>query len=242
MHARLSDGTTLAICRYEPFESHDPHAHDGTSISFVLAGGVAEQVRGVTRRGCGLDTVVKPSGTEHANRFGPSGALLVQIGLGRTSSPAPWFWAPTLAPDRWLILTRVLLSPTRQCRLSEAFAGVTASFGNHPRAPAPEWLHDAQEEIRNAPHAQVRDLAARHGLHEVTFAREFRKHFRVSPRELRVRGRVSHAMELLWKQPHRPLASVAAACGFADQPHMNRGFRAVLGMRPTEFVDLVGGI
>lgn len=35
----------------------------------------------------------------------------------------------------------------------------------------------------------------------------------------------------------RPLADVATACGFSDQAHMNREFKAMSGRSPRQFVS-----
>ena len=47
------------------------------------------------------------------------------------------------------------------------------------------------------------------------------------------RRRVERAT-LALREGAEPLAEIAVACGFADQSHMNRAFRAVLGRTPLE--------
>lgn len=48
------------------------------------------------------------------------------------------------------------------------------------------------------------------------------------------RLRVERAAELLARQPHRTVAAVGAACGFAGEAQVHRAFRAVTGRTPAE--------
>jgi AraC family transcriptional regulator len=50
----------------------------------------------------------------------------------------------------------------------------------------------------------------------------------------RVRRRRVERATLRLRMSEAPLADVAAECGFCDQSHMNRSFRAVLGRTPLE--------
>lgn len=51
-------------------------------------------------------------------------------------------------------------------------------------------------------------------------------------------ARFHRALRML-TQPHGPrLADVATACGYVDQPHFNRDFRAFTGRPPTRFLPL----
>jgi transcriptional regulator GlxA family with amidase domain len=49
-----------------------------------------------------------------------------------------------------------------------------------------------------------------------------------------VRRRRVERGALLLRMSDTPLAEVAVACGFCDQSHMNRSFRAVLGRTPLD--------
>ncbi len=48
------------------------------------------------------------------------------------------------------------------------------------------------------------------------------------------RIRVERAAELLTGQPHRTVAAVGAACGFAGEAQFHRAFRAVMGRTPAQ--------
>ncbi|MBW8801034.1 MAG: AraC family transcriptional regulator [Streptomyces sp.] len=53
---------------------------------------------------------------------------------------------------------------------------------------------------------------------------------RKPPRVLRFR----HALRLL--DAHLPLSQIAAACGYYDQAHLNRDFKAMTGRSPSRFI------
>jgi|HubBroStandDraft_1064217.scaffolds.fasta_scaffold70044_3 AraC family transcriptional regulator len=63
------------------------------------------------------------------------------------------------------------------------------------------------------------------------FSRAFKRSLGFSPMEYVVVRRVERAKALI-SGTREPLAEVALACGFADQAHLNRRFRDIVGMSP----------
>lgn len=55
----------------------------------------------------------------------------------------------------------------------------------------------------------------------------------LTPKALGRVVRFQRAVDLLKASPTRSLAHLAALTGYADQPHLNREFRAMTGMSPT---------
>lgn len=76
-------------------------------------------------------------------------------------------------------------------------------------------------------------LAASVGLTPWHFARAFRAATGETPIARLRRLRVEHAAELI-RARKAALAEIALACGFADQTHMTRAFRSVLGTTPGQ--------
>jgi AraC-like DNA-binding protein len=75
------------------------------------------------------------------------------------------------------------------------------------------------------------DLAASVGLSKSQFARAFRAHFGRSPKQYILEMRVARAQRLMLERGSR-LSAVASACGFADQAHLCRTFRRLVGASP----------
>lgn len=83
-------------------------------------------------------------------------------------------------------------------------------------------------------------LAAVVGLGVCSFARRFRSSFGVAPHAYVTAQRVARAQRLL-ADPARVPKQVAVDCGFADQAHLNRVFKARTGLTPGEFRSRHGG-
>jgi len=84
----------------------------------------------------------------------------------------------------------------------------------------------------------LEEMATVAGVSPFHFARQFKTATGHPPHDYLVRLRVDRAQELI-RQHHREwtLAAVANECGFADQSHMARHFKRVLGVSPGEFAE-----
>ena len=98
--------------------------------------------------------------------------------------------------------------------------------------PERAWVARA----RNIAHARfaeritLDDIADEVGVHPASLARGFRVDHGVTLGDYVSRLRVQHACRLMARG--QSLASVAHACGFADQSHLTRAFKAIAGMTP----------
>jgi AraC family transcriptional regulator len=63
------------------------------------------------------------------------------------------------------------------------------------------------------------------------FSRSFKHSVGLTPMEYVVVRRVERAKAMI-SSTRDPLAEVALACGFADQAHLNRRFRDIVGISP----------
>ncbi|UIY31505.1 AraC family transcriptional regulator (plasmid) [Neorhizobium galegae] len=74
------------------------------------------------------------------------------------------------------------------------------------------------------------ELAQLCGLRTSQFAHGFKRSTGIAPYEWLLRRRIERAKEsLLWGSK---LSEVAVACGFADESHLTRMFRRVVGVAP----------
>jgi AraC family transcriptional regulator len=110
-------------------------------------------------------------------------------------------------------------------------------FGG-PRAPRRGGLSSRQlrctQEFLDAhlgENISLGELAATCSLSAAHFARAFRLATGMPPHRYLMVRRVSRARELL-VQTGLPLSDIAVLCGFADQSHMTKAFRRVLGATP----------
>lgn len=80
----------------------------------------------------------------------------------------------------------------------------------------------------------VAELAAVAQVSPSHFAQLFRTTMEMAPHEYLIACRIEHAKRLLLTQ-ESPLNEVAYSCGFADQSHMTRHFRRIMGVTPGVF-------
>jgi PAS domain S-box-containing protein len=78
---------------------------------------------------------------------------------------------------------------------------------------------------------RVEELAGVAGLSVSTLERRMHHVFGLSPAQFVLRARMDHARTLL-TETDRPLADIAAACGFYDQPAFTRQFTRLAGETP----------
>jgi AraC family transcriptional regulator len=224
-----------------------PHAHERTGLSVVLAGRVWERVGRADETAGPLSVVVKPAGAVHENRFGPEGARVLAFEFApdffdgmEGSTPARWRWRHgDVDARRALHLCRATRSgPDAERALDDALALLLTppeAPGPVP-GPLPRWLRAVRDRLHDeaAVAPSVTALAEEAGVHRVTLASAFRRHFGCSVTAYLRRLRVRAAASAL-AATDAPLAAVALDAGFADQPHLTRAFRAAMGTTPGAF-------
>lgn len=243
---------TFRRVRYRPDSRQARHHHDRTSLTLVYQGSLDEVV-GSTREEAGpLSLVLKPAGTEHANRVGPEGAATVQIEFGpgfawddRSQNPLTWVWThggPSARRFLDLFATwgRGDEAPSElEDRVFDLLAGLEPP-GEPPRGGQPAWLANVVDELEDTfrrPRS-VRALARDAAVHPVTLARAHRRHFGCSITDRRRFLRVREAASMLVSET-TSLSSVAFATGFADQPHLTRIFKGQTGLTPGVYRELL---
>jgi AraC family transcriptional regulator len=83
----------------------------------------------------------------------------------------------------------------------------------------------------------VSDMARIAGLSLSHFSRAFSRHFSQSPRAYIINRRVEEAKRLMVTTDLR-LSQIALECGFADQAHLSRLFRRLVGISPLTWRGL----
>jgi len=86
-------------------------------------------------------------------------------------------------------------------------------------------------EANLASRMEIADLANAVALSKSHFSRAFKHSVGFSPMEYVILRRVERAKAMI-SSTKEALADVALACGFADQAHLNRRFREIVGISP----------
>jgi transcriptional regulator GlxA family with amidase domain len=78
---------------------------------------------------------------------------------------------------------------------------------------------------------EIRHLASLVALSKSHFCRCFKHSLGVSPIAYVLKRRLARVKSMMLSRKER-LSEIALACGFADQPHLNRSFRDAVGVSP----------
>ena len=228
-----------------------PHHHDRTVVGVTISGEWDSVVgsRTLSNRGGVLHT--EPAGDTHSNHFGPQGThvFIVQPDPAATELLEPCRALLTqvhqLVPEgaRTLAgrLVRELSCPDDLSSMAlEAgcleLLATASRLTLHRTAQHPAWLLRVADyvraEFRRTP--KLEEFAAVAGVHPSHVVREFKRAFGETPAS-RIRR-----FRLEWAAPRvsgtdEPLASIAAAAGFADQSHFTRQFHRHFGVTPVAY-------
>ena len=81
---------------------------------------------------------------------------------------------------------------------------------------------------------KVEDLSQRMKLSENQFRRKFKEEFSITPQQFILRARLQATGNLL-RNGNKPIASIAAECGFSDQSYFTKQFKPFFGETPLQY-------
>ena len=222
------------------------HTHANAYLQLHLLGGYREQGEGGTATIDGPSASFFPAGSAHEMGIAPSGlatviiefdpAWLRRVGAEPRQITRVRHWIGGEVGAQAAALARLWLDGGSAAKRFEATGWFLRSALGTPldaRAP-PRWIDQvaaAVEEWDGEP--RLGDLAWRLGVTRPWLARAYRA-WRGEGLGQSVRRRRVGAAALMLERADLGLADIAAATGFCDQSHMNRGFREVMGRTPAQ--------
>jgi AraC-like DNA-binding protein len=250
-------GHVLDLLHARMVEPFAPHVHDGFSIGVCIEGLEMIRYRGGRHYAAPGSVVILPPGEAHTG--GPSdgtnfvyrvmypAAELLGDGAARPPLfPDPVVMDPALAAE----LRRVHAVLSQQASGAEALeteSRLCWLFGELVRrhavpaspdgvlpgtgAVARRVMDRLADQLTGPP--ALAELAAEAGLSRYQLLRSFRAEVGMPPYAWLAQHRVARARVLL-EQGHRP-AEAATLTGFADQAHLTRWFRRVVGVTPGAY-------
>lgn len=230
----------------------EPHEHEDGHFILVLEGCYRSSARGAaTLLGPG-EVLWNPPGTRHVDTFTGAGgrflALSVKAGQARALGLAEGGARRLLGAARQGALRLAeqpmsldlggLLDVEDACRQLCVLTRAVPGRGDeavHEGADArePTWLRLCMEQLVDECEQPLRlaVLARAAGVHPVSLARAFRRHYGISPGQLQRRAQLNRAAQRL--REGQSIAKVATQSGFADQSHFTRLFRAEYRCTPA---------
>jgi AraC-like DNA-binding protein len=250
-------------CLTANFITHEfsPHSHDTFSIGAIELGCQVAMIRGAREHtGPGALYLINPGEVHDGQPGAPEGyryrmiypdpALLTEIleeVTGRSVLGSPSF-ARQLLTDPPLAMAfnkahRAIEEKAPTLEGEESMYSVLAMmFARHgssiirmPERQEPMAMRRVRDYISShfAEEIGLEALAREAGLSRAHMIRAFRKHYYITPHAYQTDLRVRHARHLL-RRGASP-SETALACGFADQAHLTRHFKARTGLTPAVF-------
>ncbi len=109
---------------------------------------------------------------------------------------------------------------------------------HYAREPHVKFRQAGDHIIRNGGNVSVGTLASMACMSLKHYERCFAQQMGCSPKQFLRIVRFQYSLHQRKAQPDCELASLAAACGYYDQAHMNRDFQAFTGLSPGRFFSL----
>lgn len=219
-----------------------PHAHPWAVLNFVLRGRLEESNPHGRALVEPLSFYARPPDLVHSNVYDTDSTMVLVVTFGSDAESSRWI-APRNLYHRGPIvgaLMRQVLGDGEDCEsLWGELEGLLADAGRHRSAYTRSSSGDLERalDLLAAPDRRVADVARAVGYHPVSFARAFRSRIGVRPGLYRRWVRLRRTVAAI--EPEVALAEVASECGFADQSHMCRDFRELLGISPRQWRDLL---
>lgn len=216
------------------------HCHEHHHITFILAGGNLEQRRQQEQQACPGSVLLYHSGELHRNShtLHPSRNINLEI--------EDAFLAKYHLPFDVRIgdagLRPALIRIWQESKIKDAcsLTGMQALVLQllHPPVAGsrPPWVDQLRELLHDCWNKtfSLEDLSDVLHIHPVTISRYFPRYFSCTLSEYMRRVKCERALYLL-RDPERPLTDIAYECGFSDQSHFTRTFKALTGMLPGHY-------
>lgn len=241
---------SVRLARYVPGSAMTAHQHDDASLCLVVGGCYEERIRGrVADHGAG-HLLFCPAFEQHAQRFSADGAVKILIApappaleyldQGLRLAEAPYMQSVEIAALGARLVAELHkddeFSPlVIQGLMLETLGAFARDAADRAGRVAP-WLHEARAfvEAQSGATFSLTALARALGRHPVHVSREFRRVYGQGVGDYARGLRVRRAAGLLLSS-RRPLSEIAQECGFCDQAHFARSFKAVFKMTPGAY-------
>jgi len=252
-----SDGIERLSARFQGF-SFSPHRHDTYAIGVTADGVQAFTYRGVAQQSVRGQAFVLHPDERHDGRAGDARGFAYSIAyldpaliLSASQGKGLPFLSEPVTTDRQLYaavcaILRAADEPmglASTCAIAALSDALWRAAGSTPRPNLSldlKALRAAREALMTSVASKVciAELERIAGMSRWQLARQFRRAYGVSPTRFHLLRRLGHARSLL--RGGQSLAEISDICGFADQAHLSRMFKAAFGTSPGQWRALAG--
>lgn len=218
------------------------HVHDHPYLSLHVLGGYRESGDAGDAAIDGPAAAFHPAGAAHEDAIGDAGLATVVVEFEAAwmlQALGPWarldrtrYWIGGPCGATASRLARAWLSRAPADRLLAATERFLASAAEQAAEIPASTSRRLDTVVEVAGSIGTRGLAQQLGVSRPWIARDYRRRKGEGIGETLRRRRVEAAVRLI-ETSGLPLAEIALDVGFCDQSHMNRAFKALLGLTPA---------
>lgn len=206
------------------------HAHRRAYAALVLSGGYEEAGDHGRFRVTAGDVIFHEQFEAHLDRFSEAGAVVLNLVLPIGCS-CPVAIARVADPD-----SVARLAETSRREAVDLLYSVAISKTLSPA----DWPDELAAALLRNPSFKLSQWGETNGIPPWAVSRGFSLVFGISPEAFRARIRARHALKRI-HDTQSPLASIAADLGFADQAHMSRSVKQLVGIAPQAWRSAANG-
>jgi len=233
-----------------PEEQVQEHTHSEAHFVLILQGRYLSSADGAPKVIDCPTLIYNPPGTRHRDRFSGECGQFMTVAI--PASVLRHFADAVALPDNACVLNASALRVARRLAAAgissvrvgdldmeslcvELLVATTRKFRIVEKREPP-WLLRARELIYDDCGATLGlvDIAAATGVHPVYLTRAFRRYFGCTPGTYLRRCRLLKAAALL-ADDRQDLVKIANQCGYFDQAHFSRTFKAAFDLSPRQY-------
>lgn len=235
----------ISIVNYHRRVSEDWHFHDNLILCLIMQGGNQESRKSKDVQALPGKIMLYNPGEVHRNRHTahPSKNLNLEIKetfLVKNDLQSVNF---DRANVKNVDMQFQLLKIYQELSLGDLYASeavnaaLLALFDSKSKdLPAASWLTQIREILSDRwdEFISLKSLSQELGVHPVTISKAFPKYFNCSLGDYMRKIKVDRALDYLG-HTQKTMTEIAFDCGFSDQSHFIRVFKAYIGLTPKEF-------
>jgi AraC family transcriptional regulator len=242
---------TFRVTDYPARSTMAPHCHQEPSFIVVLGGSYLERIQGSEAEHSPGHILCRPAFATHSQRFGPDGCRTLVFTPDGILQKHLQDCGVSLERPRYVeapAISQLTNRAMAEMHNSDMYAPLVlegvlleliATFerkGQEDAAAPPRWVQAARDFVRghSDENQSLEAIAAITRRHPAHLTKEFRRHFGMSIGDYRRQVRLRRAEAMLLRK-NENLAYIALACGFANQAHFCRSFKAAYGTTPSQF-------
>lgn len=239
-HSFNTEGIAVTETVYQEKVFEGWHCHEHHHITFILAGGNLEQRRRGELQVCPGSVLLYHSGELHRNSHTRHPSRNINLEIEHAFLAKYQLNFDVRMDDAGL--KPALIRIWQESKINDACSlpGIQALVLQllHPPAAGsrPPWVDQLRELLHDCWNEtfSLEDLSEVLHIHPVTISRYFPRYFSCTLGEYMRKVKIERALRLL-RDNNQPLTNIAYECGFSDQSHFTRTFKAFTGMLPGQY-------